>query len=44
MLLDITEDGVIDETEKDDMEKVLRNLEELEQIAQNMKLWIKKNL
>ena len=44
LLLDITEDGVIDETEKDDMEKVLRNLEELEQIAQNMKLWIKKNL
>lgn len=44
LLLDITEDGVIDETEKDDMEKVLRNLEELEQIAQNMKLWVKKNL
>lgn len=44
LLLDITEDGVIDDTEKDDMEKVLRNLEELEQIAQNMKLWIKKNL
>lgn len=44
LLLDITEDGVIDESEKDDMEKVLGNLEELEQIAQNMKLWIKKNL
>ena len=44
LLLDITEDGVIDETEKDDMEKVLRNLEELEQITQNMKLWIKKNM
>lgn len=44
LLLDITEDGVIDESEKEDMEKVLRNLEELEQIAQNMKLWIKKNL
>lgn len=44
LLLDITEDGVIDESEKKDMEKVLRNLEELEQIAQNMKLWIKKNL
>jgi transcriptional regulator with XRE-family HTH domain len=43
LLLDITEDGVIDETEKDDMEKVLQNLEELEQIAQNMKLWVKKN-
>ena len=44
LLLDITEDGVIDESEKEDMEKVLRNLEELEQIAQNMKLWIKKNM
>lgn len=44
LLLDITEDGVIDETEKDDMVKVLQNLEELEEVAQNMKLWIKKNL
>lgn len=44
LLLDITEDGVIDESEKEDMERVLQNLEELEQIAQNMKLWIKKNL
>lgn len=44
LLLDITEDGVIDESEKDDMGKVLQNLEELEQIAQNMKLWIKKNM
>lgn len=44
LLLDITEDGIIDESEKDDMEKVLQNLEELEKAAQNMKLWIKKNL
>lgn len=44
LLLDITEDGVIDESEKADLEKVLQNLEELEQISQNMKLWIKKNL
>lgn len=44
LLLDITEDGVIDESEKADMEKVLENLEELEQITQSMKLWIKKNL
>ena len=43
-MLDIREDGVIDESEKEDMEKVLRNLEELEQITQNMKLWIKKNM
>lgn len=44
LLLDITEDGVIDESEKADMEKVLENLEELEKITQSMKLWIKKNL
>lgn len=44
LLLDITEDGVIDESERDDMEKVLHNLEELEQITQSMKLWVKKNL
>lgn len=44
LLLDITEDGVIDKSERDDMEKVLHNLEELEQITQSMKLWVKKNL
>ena len=44
LLLDVTEDGVIDESEKDDMKKILQNLEELEQITQNMKLWIKKNM
>lgn len=40
----ITEDGVIDESERDDMGKVLHNLEELEQITQSMKLWVEKNL
>lgn len=44
MLLDITEDGVIDEKEKPQLEEILRNLEEVEEIAQSMKLWIKKNL
>lgn len=44
LLLDITEDGVISEDEKEDLNKVLENLEELEQIAQNLKLWVKKNL
>lgn len=44
LLLDITEDGVIDESEKADMEKILEVLEELEKITQSMKLWIKKNL
>lgn len=44
ILLDITADGVIDESEKADMEKILENLEELEQVAQSLKLWVKKNL
>jgi len=44
MLLDITEDGVIDENEKPQLEEILKNLEEVKEIAQSMKLWIKKNL
>lgn len=44
LFLDITEDGVIDKSEKSDMEKVLQSLETLEQTTQNLKLWIKKNL
>lgn len=43
-LLDITEDGIVSEDEKADMEKVLHDLEELEEITQNLKIWIKKNL
>lgn len=44
ILLNITEDGVIDEKEKPELEKVLKNLEEMERITQSMKLWVKKNL
>ena len=44
LLLDITDDGVISEDEKGDLNKVLENLEELEQITQSLKLWVKKNL
>ena len=44
LLLDITEDGVIDESEKADMRKILETLEELESVAQNLKVWVKKNL
>lgn len=43
LLLDIAEDGVIDESEKGDLQRVLRNLEEVERIAQSLKLWVKKN-
>lgn len=44
MLLDVAADGRIDESEKADMQKILENLEELEQVAQSLKLWVKKNL
>ena len=42
-LLDIAEDGKVTEDEKEDMQEVLRNLEELEAVAQNLKLWVAKN-
>lgn len=44
LLLDITADGVISEDEQKDMQKILSTLEELEQVAQSLKLWVKKNL
>ena len=44
ILLDITEDGIISDDEKPAMQKVLENLGELEAIAQNLKVWVKKNL
>lgn len=44
LLLDITEDGIISEDEKADMHEVLKSLEELEGIAQNLRIWVKKNL
>lgn len=44
LLIDITADGVISVDEKEDMYKILGTLEELEQVAQSLKLWAKKNL
>lgn len=44
MLLEVASDGIVDESEKADMQKILENLEELEQVAQSLKLWVKKNL
>lgn len=43
-LLDITEDGIISNEEKPELEQVLSELEELEQVTQNLKIWVKKNL
>lgn len=44
LLIDITADGVISKDEVEDMHTILNTLEELEQIAQSLKLWVKKNL
>ncbi len=44
ILLDIAEDGIISDDERPAMQKVLENLGELEAIAQNLKVWVKKNL
>lgn len=44
LLLDITDDGVITEDEKGDLQKILENLEELEGVTQNLRMWVKKNL
>ncbi len=44
LLIDITADGVISKDEIEDIHKILRALEELEQVTQSLKLWVKKNL
>ena len=44
MLLDVTADGIITEDEQEDMQKILETLEEMEQVTQSLKLWVKKNL
>ena len=43
-LLDITEDGVIDDTEKDDLNKIIENLDRITQVAEELKTWAKKNV
>lgn len=43
-LLDIIEDGIVDEMEKPELESVIGMLEELEQATQGLKLWAQKNL
>lgn len=44
LLLNITEDGVISEDEKGDLATILSTLEELESVAQNLKIWVRKNM
>ncbi len=43
-LLKIVEDGKVTENERGEMLSVVKNLEELEGIAQDLKIWVKKNL
>lgn len=43
-LLKIVEDGTVTADERDEMLMVVKDLEELEGIAQNLKIWVKKNL
>lgn len=42
-LLDITEDGVIDESEKPILEDILKVLDEVNEVAASLKNWVKKN-
>ena len=44
LLLDITEDGVITEDEKEDLNKIIKTLDELNKITQSLKIWAEKNL
>lgn len=44
LLVDIVADGVIDDSEKPGLDKILSTLDELEQVAQSLKIWVKKNL
>ena len=44
LLLDITEDGVITENEKDDLNEIIKTLDEVSRITQSLKIWAEKNL
>lgn len=44
LLLDITEDGVITDDEKEDLNKIIQTLDELNEITQSLKIWAEKNL
>lgn len=43
-LLDITADGVITEDEKPELRKIIETLDEVNEITQNLKNWIERNL
>ena len=43
-LLDITTDGIISDEEKPELEEIIRTLDEVNEITQNLKNWIERNL
>lgn len=43
-LLEITADGIITEEEKPELKKIIKTLDEVNEITQNLKNWIEKNL
>lgn len=43
-LIEIAADGVIDDTERSDMLRIYRELEDIIAVAQDLKLWIDKNV
>ena len=44
LLLEITADGIIEETEEEDLKTVIETLEEMGRLAQQLKCWREKNL
>ena len=44
ILLDITEDGIIDASEKPELNKIIEILDEVESITHSLKAWVEKNL
>lgn len=44
ILLDITEDGIIDESEKSELNKIIEILDEVGSITHSLKAWAEKNL
>lgn len=43
MLLEITEDGVVTEEERPELERIIALLDELTEVKENLKLWLEKN-
>lgn len=44
LLLDITEDGIITDEEKGDLEIIIKTLDEVTQITNELKIWAEKNI